>query len=217
MRIAGMLFVAMSLVLTSLLRAEAAPDISITSSRPSIQKGTPFEIRIEIAAREPISNIVLVPLVPYGFTLVATSSPGMSVDSNTNIVRIPQIEAGSSLAIIFQGSSPRVLGLSKVSTAEAKTFAFNVFYVQEGASGKESSSQVITTTVQYTTHISIFLIAGLVGTILGHVIKTGIKRREQLAATIRIWSTTDFGEERCSRSWLGPGDCIRNRSSSINR
>ena len=47
-----------------------------------------------------------------------------------------------------------------------------------------SNSQFVSTTIQYTTSIGIYLVAGMIGAMLGHLIKTGIKKREDLSKTM---------------------------------
>jgi len=183
MRTTILLPIVVSVFLSLCTPLHAAPEVKATPSRPSTQKGTNFEITVEIEAREAISSIAIAPLIPSGFTLHPLHSPGIEVEKEKDVVRIAHLNAGSSIAIVFRGSAPRILGRSSVSTAEPKTFAFNVFYEQDGQAIPETNSRVVTTAIQYTTHISLFLVAGLVGTLLGHLIKTGVKKREDLSKT----------------------------------
>lgn len=163
----------------------AAPEVKVISSRNSVQKGNIFEIRVEIAAREAVSDIVVAPLIPVGFTLHPILSHGIEAEKDKDTVRLSHLTAGSSFAIVFRGEAPAVIGKSRVSTAEAKIFGFNISYLQDGSSDPKPSSQFISTTIHYTTHISIYLGAGILGTILGFLIKTGIKKREELSSTMQ--------------------------------
>jgi hypothetical protein len=107
----------------------AAPELKVIPSRNSIQKGTVFDIRLEIAAREAMSEILIVPLVPSGFTLLPVHSPGIDVGKNDQeVVSISHLKPGSTIAVVFAGTTPDIIGKSGVSTAEAKTFGFNVLY-----------------------------------------------------------------------------------------
>jgi hypothetical protein len=163
----------------------ATPDIKVTPSRASIQKGTNFEIRMEITAPEGMSNVTIAPLVPDGFTLKAVASPGIELATDTSVVKLKSLPAGSNVAIVFRGTTPGVMTSERVSTEESKTFTFNVFYEKEGQSGQARSSQFVNATVKYTTHISIYLATGLLGVWLGYLIKTGIKKRDELSKSIQ--------------------------------
>src|SRR5207244_3336361 len=48
-----------------------------------------------------------------------------------------------------------------------------------------SHSQSVTTSVNYTTHLYLYLLSGLFGTVLGHLIKNGIDKRDKLSDTLQ--------------------------------
>lgn len=171
--------------------ASTAPEIRASPSRSSVQRGGVFDLRLEITAREPLSTIAIVPLVPFGFHLEPIPSSGIIVEKDEKSTSISKLAQGSSMTVLYRARPPSLWGKRRgedgrgpVSTAEQKVFAFNVFYTVQEDSLPASASQTITTTIQYTTSFGYYLFWGLVGMVLGHLVKNGTRQRETLQTAL---------------------------------
>lgn len=168
------------------------PQISVVPSRPSVQKGGVFEIRMLISASEPLTGIAIAPLPPHGFYLEPIPSPHVDVADSGRTVRLGQLAGQSSLTVTFRVWPPRMFAGSRVpgdagpmSTEEPKVFVFNVFYRLGRDSLVPEMSQTVSTTVAYTTNLGIYLFSGLIGALLGILIKTGTRSRAEIQQAAR--------------------------------
>lgn len=195
--------------------ASSSPEIRVVPSRNSVQKGGVFDLRLEITARETLNNIVVSPLIPFGFRLDPLPTAGIEVVKGERTIKIASLGEGSSIAVPYRGWPPSLSGKPRddagpgsASTSEQKTFVFNVFYAVEEDSTRLSASQSVT--IQYTTSFGYYLFWGLVGMLLGHVVKNGTRQRETLQKTMTqawrppgTWSTATSLAGKVLRSLLG--------------
>jgi hypothetical protein len=211
--------VCLALVVVALLPAVPAHGMAITAtpSRSSVQRGSVFDMRMEITTRAPVDDVTIVSLVPSGFRLYPVAAPGVKVRSTGNVLHIGHVGADSSLMLLFRAWPPTFWGKPHddgspagnaaandrtqtwlgISTKEPKTFAFNVFYTEDENGTKVRRSQDVTTSVTYTTHFYLYMLSGLIGTLMGHLVKNGIDKRAELSRALR-----DEGGSRKLARWL---------------
>ena len=168
-----------------------APAITVVPSRPSVQKGGVFDIRLNISSDQPLTMITIAPLVPHGFYLEPLPSPHIDIADSGHTVRIGRIAGQSSLAVHYRAWPPSTFGSShdsgdagSVSTEEPKVFTFNVFYRLGHDTATQEVSQMVSATVAYTTNLGVYLFSGLIGALLGTLIKTGTRNRAEIKAAV---------------------------------
>ncbi len=173
----------------------AAPTIKVLPTTQSIEKGGVFQIRVEISTNETIDNILIVPIVPDGFVVDPIIMPGIETSQKESTIRIERLETGSSITVSFKAWPPGFTGKPKrgekeapyYTRGESKSFVFNVFYTIQN--GKVTASQISSINIRYTTSIGFYLIAGLLGIIIGHIVKTGTQNRAEIISVVERHET----------------------------
>lgn len=166
--------------------APAALTVRVTPTASTAEKGGVFRILLEISAEEPITDLVVAPITPDGFTIEPVPSVGVEHDVKDGFLRVPRLEGRSSVTVAFRVWPPDFLGRPKLATKDApyytrggpKSFVFNVFY--SSASGGARSSLTSRAELLYTTSIGFYLLSGLLGLVLGHYVKTETKYRTEV-------------------------------------
>lgn len=187
------LFVVILIILFS-LPAWALPTVEVKATSPVAEKGHNFQIHVVVTADQALTNVVVAPIEPDGFAVEALDGEGLLLVKNgdqgeTNAVRITDIPAAGSVTVAFQVHPPDSFGRpwrqkksSYYSTREPKVFGFNVTGLQ--VSGNESKPVRVTQSVslRYTTSIGFYLAAGLLGVLLGYLVKIATQYREEISA-----------------------------------
>lgn len=171
--------------------ALAAPSVEIVPTQKNVEKGDVFEIRIKISTPESLNNIIIDPIPPEGFIMEQIPCEGIATTLDRTQIRIDHLEAGSEQTVAYIIRSPSILSGLNISQPEgrtlkeAKSFVFNIFYNEstKDTNGSEITIQNVETTridIRYTTDMFIYLISGLLGILVGYVIKICTKNREDL-------------------------------------
>ncbi len=168
----------------------AAPSIKVLPTTQSVEKGGVFQIRVEISTTEPIKNISVVPIVPDGFLAEPMVTPGVKTDKDGTAILIDHLDAGSAITISFKAWPPGFMGKPRKGDKEApystrgepKSFIFNVFYTD--LTGKIEKSQTASINIRYTTSIGFYLLFGMLGVVIGHVVKMGTQNRTEISSAM---------------------------------
>lgn len=118
------------------------------------------------------------------------ASPGVVACEDESVICIDRLDAGSALTIAFRLWPPDFWGNPRrgkkeapyYTWGEAKSFVFNIFYSSQKSGQQARTSQTVSVNLRYTTSIGFYLLLGLVGFVLGHVVKTGTKDRNEITA-----------------------------------
>ena len=187
----------------------ADPSIQVTTTRDVVQKGGEVDVIVQVSARETIRDILIAPSIPYGFVAEPLRGPGYAVDSLN--VMIPFLREGSSISVRYRAWPPKTVPppnmtdkdhygnkVGHVSTAEPKPFVFNVFYSVSGDSILGASSQTVRASIRYTTSLGAYLLSGVLGVLLGYLIKAGRKGQDAVLQEQRAASSNlrGFIEDR---------------------
>lgn len=168
----------------------AAPSIKVLSTTQSVEKGGVFQIRVEISTNESIKNISVVPIAPDGFLAEPMVTPGVNTDKNETAILIDHMDAGSAITVSFKTWPPGFTGKTRKGDKEApystrgepKNFIFNVFYTDP--TGKIEKSQTASINIRYTTSIGYYLLFGMLGIVIGHVVKIGTQNRSEITSAM---------------------------------
>ncbi len=179
----------------------ASPSIKMLPTTQSVEKGGVFQIRVEISTNEPIRNISVVPIAPDGFLARPMDTPGVKTDKDETAIRIDHLDAGSAITVSFKAWPPGFLGKPREGDKEApystrgepKTFIFNVFY--SDPTGKVEKSQTASINIRYTTSIGFYLLFGMLGIIIGHVVKIGTQNRSEIKSAIDSGDPTAISQK----------------------
>lgn len=172
----------------------ASPKFRVSSMVADIEKGHSFEILMVIDTDEPLSEITIAPLAPDGFLLTAKPIPGVTLmpDPVTGPnVKIEGLSPGDSLTISFPGDAPsqwQDLYKKKAlySTRDPKVFSFNITYKTKDKVGQEiTRHQTESVSLRYTTSLFIYLLSGLIGVLLGFIVKTITQNTRDIARSMR--------------------------------
>ncbi|MCU1265424.1 MAG: hypothetical protein JWM21_1742 [Acidobacteria bacterium] len=173
----------------------AAPKFKISSTATAIEKGHDFEILVTIDTDEQLSEIAIAPVPPRGFSIMAKSIPGV-----TPLLDYPEfptlkidspLSPGDSLAIPFVVKVPTQLSdLWKkdalYSTRDPKVFVFNFTYKLKGSDGHDyTHRQNGDVTLIYTTSMFLYLLSGVIGVLLGFIVKTITQNSVDVAYSLR--------------------------------
>ena len=168
----------------------ASPSIKVLPTTQSVEKGGVFQIRVEISTAESIKNISVVPIVPDGFVAEPMDTPGIKTDKKGTAILIDRLDAGSAVTVSFRAWPPGFFGKPRNGDKEAfystrgepKTFIFNVFYTDP--TGKIEKSLTASINIRYTTSIGFYLLFGMLGIVIGHVVKIGTQNRSEIKSAI---------------------------------
>lgn len=190
------------------LSVQAAPTIEIKSASLTAEKGIPFQIHVEVKTEEPLAELTVTGNPPEGFRMNVIPSVGIATEpseSNSErgmrTARLKNIGPKSSMIITYRVDPPDLLGRSEpanedggvgerwpspfdkapYSTREEKIFSFNAFYpATEQDKSVVTSVQSKSISMKYTTSIGIYLGCGLLGVVLGFIIKIVTQHSNQL-------------------------------------
>lgn len=172
----GILFIASNMLATT--------TVEVLPTTQSVEKGSTFQIRVKISTIEQISDIRIVPIVPEGFNINPIASPGVEVIQDDNQKKaeiiIDRLNAGSALTASFKVDTPGYFDSPRKRNGE---FVINVFYTSQKDKLPIKESQTISLSIRYTTSIGFYLLAGLLGIIIGHIVKIGTQNRKKITAT----------------------------------
>lgn len=174
------------------LSAWALPTVAVKATSPVAEKGHSFQIHVVVTADQALTNVVVAPIEPEGFALEALGGEGLMLVNNgdqggTNAVRIAEVPAAGSVTVAFKVHPPNTFGQpwrqkkqSYYSTREPKIFGFNVTGQQ--VSGSELKPVRVTQSVslRYTTSIGYYLAAGMVGVLLGYLVKIATQYKDEI-------------------------------------
>lgn len=184
--------------------AGATPTVKVTPTTKSVEKGGSFQIRLELSTAEPLKDILIAPIMPEGFTAEPMSvhpdlvswvalrlEPEQKIlkkeESVEQGMKIASLEAGSAITVSFKVWPPGLLGGPRkgamggfYKAREPQPFVFNVFYVGGKDPTPVKGALTVSTEVRYTTAIGYYFFFGLVGLLLGHVIKVSTKNRVEI-------------------------------------
>ena len=196
---------------------QAAPRVEVWSSQEVVERGDVFQLWVRVETTESLCDLRVVPLLPAGFVACPVETSGVRIetsgDSGVPAARIPALAPGSELTVIFEVFAPGVWkrkeicafgkrGLSKMegtyTTEREKRLGVNVFYRAGEECGKGASAkgpvEVITrwVAVRATTDMWVYLVFGLLGVVIGHVVKSGAKDRKQIEERLREQAEVGF-------------------------
>ncbi len=148
-----------------------AQEIRLTAQRDNIAKGELLELVLELNTGEHALDSLSVGFeLPEGFAFDDKSAPRPEFPLS--------IPAGSSFRKLVKILAPKMgWGQAGSSTREPKVFVANVKY-QEGADGPLRRRSA-TTTIRYTTAVASFYVSGMIGIVIGLLIKFFVKRKNQ--------------------------------------
>lgn len=173
--------------------ALSAQTVEVISSKQSVEKGSQFQINVKITTLEAISDIVISPIVPEGFSLHPVSVYGVTIISdnmnqkNILTVKIDHLNKGSSLIIPFRVQTP---GYYDSPRKRKGDFAFNVAYTRNINGAPMEMSQTAGVNIHYTTSIGFYILAGMLGIILGHIVKAGNEKRQEILEAVNKKTST---------------------------
>jgi hypothetical protein len=159
------------LVTAALPRLGEAQEISVEAGRHTVEKGESLRVDLHIRSESAdLERLSIQPVLPLGFTVQLPELP----------TRLP---AGSSVMLPFVIQAPTQLHdlslhVRGVSTADDKIVGFNVGFT-DGASGK-LRAQAVQFEFTYTTSMQLYLMWGLFGVIIAHLLKAVGKARGEL-------------------------------------
>lgn len=168
--------------------ATAGPTVVAEATTDSVEKGSIFEFKVRLETDVEISDVVIALQPPPGFEAEAVPIPELGVVGKLDRLEIQSLAAGDSITATFRAWPPTIFGNpvklagadrnlpGAIKTGEAKRFDVNVRYL-EGEQAHVISQKV---TVRYTTVLGIYIASGLLGVLLGHVIKVITEDRSKL-------------------------------------
>jgi len=174
------------------LTAWAGPTLEVTATSPAAEKGHSFQIHVLVTTDQALTNVVITPIVPDGFVLEGILGEGLtSVKSEepdqSSAVRIAEIPATSSITVAFRVYPPDSLGrpmgqkkTSYYSTREPKVFAFNFTAMQVSGGEAKLVKATKAVSLRYTTSIGYYLAAGMVGVLLGYLVKIATQYKDEI-------------------------------------
>jgi hypothetical protein len=164
----------------------SAPTVELLPTTHSVEKGSKFEIRVKIVTMEPISNVVIVPIVPEGFEVEPLTFHGVEMiqvdGKDKTVIKIPSLDERSAITIPVKIKTPGYLDSPRKRSGE---FAFNVFFTGQKDSARVGGSLTSSISIRYTTSIGFYILAGLLGIILGHIVKIGNQNRKVITEAMQ--------------------------------
>jgi len=143
-----------------------APTLTARSSTAQIRKEQDAKLYFSIAAQEGMREIDVSLTPPSGFTVTLETK------------QVPaELETGSTFTVVYTVTPPGRAGFFQPyspgsDTREDKTFVFNVGYSVPGSDGgKRRLHQAVELTVDYSIAPRLYLALGVLGVILGGLIK----------------------------------------------
>jgi hypothetical protein len=198
---------AVSLATTALLllvgvrsSAWASPALKLTSTVKSVEKGGAFQILAEISTTESITNVRIAALGPEGFLIEPVPSTGINVSYDRGpLVEIGSLPAGSVITTAFKIWAPDWYGHPLTRTEPSgklvaapkesyyptfgdRKFSFNLLYDVQVDGKNVTDYQTATIEVGYTTAIGLYVLMGMIGVLIGYIVKQSTQGRAEIAA-----------------------------------
>ena len=196
-------------------RGSSQPKIKNTPTVATAEKVKVFEILVRVETDKRLESLAILPTAPENFCIRAAAMPGLSgYRANTDGSAFLQaLTAGSAVTFQFRVAAPTELQRSRGScwtlertaadsvrdrtrdnTRDNRQFVFNAQYRTVGA-GTDTASSLWSETVEvkYTTSQMIFLGAGMIGVLLGYIVKSLTARKKE-ADTAKDVSNTRHGQ-----------------------
>ena len=176
-------------------------DVTLVPTVETAEKGKVFEINVTFEAQQAITDVSVVPLPPESFCVRATPVGEGAVYAVTSdgSAEIATLGEASALTVQFRVQAPTQLFISRQdcgeekrtrtadNTRDTRVFIFNGRYRLAGDTSWVSWTESVE--VRYTTSQAIFLWAGMLGVILGYVVKSLTSRKaaaeEAIAARVQ--------------------------------
>ncbi len=172
-----------SFVLVYLPDLVAAPMVTAESSTVQVRKGQDFKVYLAVTAQESIKDLHISIISPIGF------------DAKLEGEQVPGVlESGSSYTIVYEVTPPSTQESAGGDTRERKRFVFNLAYTAQVDGSAHQLRQSLELPVDYSTSPVLYMICGVLGAILGNVIKT-FNVQKNVKPTTREAFTSVFREE----------------------
>jgi|GEM_PF-5745339 len=146
----------------------AVPILDAKSSTAQVRKGEIFKIYLKMTAQESMEEITLLPVnPPNGFHLQPqTENPPKSLENGNTFTWVYKVIPPKSYAC------PPWKRLPGSDTREAKSFIFNLTYIGYAKNQWKRFYQSTELRVGFSINAAFYLLSGLIGVILGNIIKT---------------------------------------------
>ena len=154
------------------LPIDAAPTVSVSSSTTQARKGEPFHVYVEVTTQEDIEKLDFAWTEPTGFKVerVAKQVPDALGGGASLIVDLLVTPPGFSWYPYTPGSDTR----------EQKVFVFNISYTIQVNGQPKRLQQATKLTVPYPLGGWLYVFTGILGLILGNVVKTLTAHKKEL-------------------------------------
>ena len=150
-----------SLVFVRCAESVAAPMVIAESSTAQVRKSQEFKVYLKITAQESIQDLHISLFAPLGF-VVRPPAEGIPA----------ALESGSSYTVVYSITPPSVWESAGGDTRERKRFVFNLDYTAQVDGARRQQRQSLELPVDYSTSPILYMVCGILGAILGNVIKT---------------------------------------------
>jgi hypothetical protein len=172
--------------------------ITITPSVETAEKGKVFEINARIETAQALDSLRIVALAPENFCVrpVPVSDQRTYSTSTDGSVLVPFLASSSAVTVQFRVVAPAQFRFSKSTclpadstklqarsldnTRDNRTFVFNGRYRPRSDTVSHAWTEAVT--VKYTTSQAIFLWSGMLGVVLGYVVKSLTTRKPEADA-----------------------------------
>jgi hypothetical protein len=156
----------LSFMLVGAADSIAAPILTVKSSTTQARKSEVFKVYLEIVAQEKIDNLEIILTPPSGFALILEKENEKAVprtlEPGSSYTAVYTIMPPSWWRVYIPGGDPR----------ERKLFVFNVAYTTTVDGAPRQFRQSVDLTVDFSIPPFLYLICGVLGAIIGNVIKT---------------------------------------------
>jgi hypothetical protein len=180
--------------------AWASPTLKVTSTVKSVEKGGAFEVVAEVTTAEAITNIRIAALGPEGFLVEPVTTTGITASADHGpVAEIRSLPAGSAITAVFKVWAPDWYGrplmrltsgkltlASKESyypTFGGRKFNFNLIYDEQVDGRLITEYQTVALDVGYTTAIGFYIVMGMIGVLIGYIVKQSTQGRAEIMAT----------------------------------
>lgn len=170
------------------LQLSGAPDLRLETTTKAAEKGHIFDILVTVQAESAVDSLIIVPTLPESFSASLRTPPdlpGLSFRPGA-IAMVARLEPGATLTLRYRIATPsqtRLLDwLRHFPTGDSvraldtprdpKVFTFTTSFLLRRAGRSIRSYRSAALEVPYTTSSLLFLIAGLIGVLLGFAVKT---------------------------------------------
>lgn len=168
------------------------------------EKGKVFEINLRLEARSAVDSIFVTAFAPENFCIqaVPVADSGMYTVLPDGSVMVPYLGGSSAMTVPFRVQAPTQWRFSKRTctpltqaegqegsarsldnTRDSRVFVFNGRYTVRADSSR--SAWTASATVKYTTSMTVFLWAGMLGVFLGYLVKSLTARGKEARAFIQ--------------------------------